>query len=279
MAVQVALQREVGQRLTLRDRQQLLQRRVRVDVVLVTQVLLLDVVIHAPSNLAAAHQSTSGLAQELAQLIRDLHRALEDAGLAGLRLATLRGRSAAALALAGILDLTVHTLLQALNLAQQSRDSLLQSVQVARDNLDVLIQSGGGARSRSGRGLHRGARNHDGCRGGRRRGSRSLLGSRLLRGSRLDGGGRRRNSGRRDGRGSLLLRNLLGGGLGGGGGRAHYTRGGGSRRGHFTRYANRTVIPGCQFWIERARFFQIQPGCSFFTIEKLANIVENRPLR
>jgi len=214
VAVQVALEVEVRQRLALANGQQRLQGRIRLDVVLVLQVLLLHVVVHTLGHLRAAHQGTVGLAQELAELIRHLGGALKDAQRAGRR--TLGG-GCAALALARILQLAVDTLLQLLHLTQHRRHRLAQGVQVASHGLQVLIQSGGGA---SGGGLS--SRHHGGGRHHHRRSRRSgsLRGLHGLRGlGRLHNRGRH-GGGRRSGR---LLRNLGSSGLRRGRGGVHYT--------------------------------------------------------
>ena len=143
VAVEVALEVEVGEGLTLANGQKLLQRGIGLDVVLVLQVLLLHVVVHRLGDLGAAHESAIGLAKELAQLVRHLGGALKDAESAGLGVRTLL-HLGAALALASILELAVHTLLQLLHLGEHGGNSLLESVQVTRDGLEVLIQSGGG---------------------------------------------------------------------------------------------------------------------------------------
>ena len=244
VAVQVALQVEVRQRLAVANGQQLLESGIRLDVVLVLQVLLLHVLVHLLRHLRAAQQSALGLAQEHAQLISNLGGALEDAGSTGLHGTILIQHGRPPLALASILNLAVHALLQLLHLAQHGRHRLTQSVQVARNRLQVLIQSRG--RHNRGRrsGLHR-RRAHHHVRGGRGSGSR-LLGSRLLgRSSGLRGSHHYRGRGGN----SLLLRNsLLGRGsrLGGNGG-VHYTGGRGRRSGHFTQLLTNTVMPGVNF--------------------------------
>ena len=214
MAVQVALKVEVRQGLALANGQQGLQGGIGLDVVLVLQVLLLHVVVHALGHLRAAHQSPVRLTQELAELIRHLGGALKDAQRTG---RSTLGGGCAALALARILQLAVDTLLQLLHLAQHRRHRLAQGVQVASHGLQVLIQSGSGA---SGGGL--GSRHHGGGRHHHRRSSRrgGLRGLRSLCG--LGGLHNGSSNGRRSGSGRLL-RNLGSGGLGRGGGGVHYT--------------------------------------------------------
>ena len=242
MTVEEALEVEVRQVLRLRDGEQLAERSIGLDVVLLLEVLLLDVVVHALRDLRAAHQSALRLDEERAELIRHLDGALED-GRGTLDLDAIDGLNLrAALALARILDLAVHALLELLDLRHHGRRRLTERREVQHHRLEVLIQRRRRASHRGGdlldrrrgddhrryRGRHRGRR-------GRR--SRRLLGLRRLRLS--DRRNRRHNGDRLRHNGRLLLRNLRNGLLRGGrGGSAHNTGGGGRRRGHFTRYAS-----------------------------------------
>ena len=214
MGVEVALEVEVGEVVSISEAEELLERGIRLDVVLVLQVLLLHVVVHALGHLRAAHQGAVGLAQELAELVRHLGGALKDAQRTGRR--TLGG-GCAALALARILQLAVDTLLQLLHLAQHRRHRLAQGVQVASHGLQVLIQSRGGASGGGLSGRHHGGGRHHHRRSRRSGGLRGLHGLRGL--GRLHNGSSHRG-GRSGGR---LLRNLGSGGLGGGRGGVHYT--------------------------------------------------------
>ena len=234
MLVEVALEVEVRQLLALRHAQQLLERGIRLDVVLILEVLLLDVVVDRLRDLRAGHQGALGLAEEVAELLRDRRRALED-GRRTLDLNTVLVRLDAALALARILDLTVHALLQALDLAQEGSDRLAHGRQVARDGLDVLLERRdrrNGGRRLSGRRRYRRYNNRRRSDNRRRLGLRGLLGSDLLLYH-----GRRRNRNQRGNRGlnsgglrSDLLSDLRGSR------RAHHTSSRGIRRRHFTHY-------------------------------------------
>ena len=220
VAVEVLLEVEVREGLTLTDGEELLERGIGLDVVLVLEALLLHVAVDRLRDLRARHERRNGLAKEEAELIRDLRGALEDGGDTGLDLLTLDGRRAA-LALAGILDLAVDTLVELLDLGEHRRDRLLKRVEVERHRLEVLIERRRGASGRGDRRRLNGRRGDDNGRG-RRGGGRRLLGGLL---GRLSDRRRRGNNGRRNG-GNLLLRNDLlgrGGGLGGGG--RHYTGG------------------------------------------------------
>ena len=115
--VEVALEVEVREALRVSNAEELLERGIRLDVVLVLEALLLDVGRDGLGDIGAAHLAALGLAMEDAEVIAQLRGDLEDAEAGRLRntvLIELRGR--AALALAGILDLTGHTLLELLEL-------------------------------------------------------------------------------------------------------------------------------------------------------------------
>jgi hypothetical protein len=237
VAVEVALEVEVVNLLTFRGLEELLEGGIRVDVVLVLEVLFLDVGVDGLGNLRAAHLSASGLAEEAAELIRDGNGALKD-GRGTLDLIAILINLRTALTLASILDFAVDTLFKLLDLGDHGRGSLTEGVEVGEESLEVIIKSGGRTRGGSGlsgrgrgrsnnnRGNYRGRRRSSDRGRGRRRG---LLGNLLgLRGN----GGRGRGS---DGlRGSSSLRGLLSN-LGGGGG-IHHTRSRGILGRHFTHY-------------------------------------------
>jgi len=127
--VEVALEVEVGEALSVGNAEELLERSIRLDVVLVLEALLLDVGRHRLGDVGAAHLTALGLAKEDAEVITELRGDLEDAEAGRLRnaiLIELRGR--AALALASILDLTGHTLLELLELGVKGGDGLAEAV-------------------------------------------------------------------------------------------------------------------------------------------------------
>jgi len=226
VGVEVALEVEVREVVRIREAEELLERGIRLDVVLVLQVLLLHVVVDLARHVGAGDEGALRLAEEHAELIRDLRGDLEDGRTAGLG-ALLALRLDAAATLARILDLAVHALLQLLDLRDHRGDNLAETREATQNDLEVVIQARGrnlgGDLSRGG--SHRSDNRRSDRRG--RRGSRSRLGrTNLLLSNR---GRRRRNGGggsryrRRSGR-NLLLRNTLGSGRG----RAHrYTSTGG----------------------------------------------------
>jgi len=199
VAVEVALEVEVGQRLTLTDRQELAQRRIRLDVMLVLEAVALDILVDRLGDLRAAHQSARGATEEGEELSRDLRGALEDGRLA-LDLITVRINLGLAAALAGILHLAVDTLLQTLEARLERRQRLTSRGGQGEQSLDVIIQSRDGSLRSSNR-LHGGGGDH--YRGRRSNNlSSSLSLSSLLRNRLLgrglndwSGGGRSLNRG------------------------------------------------------------------------------------
>jgi hypothetical protein len=234
--VEVALEVEVRQRLALRGSEELLEGHVRLDVVLVLEALLLDVGRHRLGDVGARHLRALGLGEERAEVIREASGDLEDgeAGRLG-HTVLIKSRRRAALALAGILDLASHTLLELLQLAVEARDGLAHGREGRHHGADLIA-------NRLGRGLNHGISRGGHGRGSGGRGSHNrgdLSGLRGLLGHLLDLGHRGRggdgNRGRHHGLISLL-RNALGSRLGSRGRGVHCTRTGGSIRRHFTHY-------------------------------------------
>jgi len=227
--VEILLEIEVGELLSLRDLEELAERTIRLDVVLDLEVVGLDIVVELLGDVGAGDQGALGLAEEHAELIGDLGGDLKDGRATLGRLLALSAH--AALTTASILDLTVDTLVKALDLSDHRGDSLAERGEGGEDRLEVLIQSG---RRRS-RGLRGGGRRSSDRRRGRggNRGGRgsSRLASGLgssSRGRRGGGGGRGRNGGH-NGRNGLigLLGNTLTLSSGGSNSGAHHTSTGG----------------------------------------------------
>jgi len=221
VTVEVTLEVEVGQLLRLRHLEELAERAIRRDVVLVLQVLLLDVVVDLLGHVGAADQGALGVAEEDAELIRNLRGDLEDARATRLGTLLTLGTDAT-LTLAGILDLAVDTLVQTLDLRDHGAHRLAERREGRQHALEVLIErrrgglnSGGGRRNRcsDNRGNNRG-RGRDSLL--RRRLAARLLG---LRGRRRHRG--RDSSGLRDNNLFSLLRDLLSNRLSRGG--THHT--------------------------------------------------------
>jgi len=234
--VEVLLEVEVGEGFTSGHGQELAESSVRLDVVLVLEALFLDVGGHGLGDIGAGHLRTLGLAEEGAEVIRKASGDLEDGEASRLGLTVgVNGGGRAALALTSILDLTVDTLVELLQLAVESGDDFTEAVELGDHTLDLIANRLNRRMSRGIRGDHRGSD------GGRSRGRSGLsLGSGLLGDLLGLGGGWGRGGYRgrdRGNRGSILglLGNALGGGLGGRGG-VHCTSSGGRIHLYFTHY-------------------------------------------
>ncbi len=241
MAAQELLEVEDGQRVGLRQRQQLAQGRIRLDGLLVHQVVRTGVGHHRLGHGGAAHLGILGQSQERAQLGGHLHGLGEDAGLGLTALRRLRLAAATAVRL---LRQASRLLLQRLQRRQRGLESRLHAAQLLVELLEALQQHGAvGGRLGLGR-----RRRHHSHRGRRRRGRRRLLG--LLRRLLLGGGRSRHHYGLRG-----LGRRLGGLGLG----RTHYVLVGGTIGRHGTR-----MITGCSAG-ERVKF--VKPGAKVARID------------
>ena len=232
MVVQVLLQVEVGQHLTILHAQKALQLGIRGDVVLVLEVVLLHVGGDGLGHVGPRLLGPVGAAQERAQVIGQASGHLKDRELAGLHLLTLHRLLGLAATFVGLLLELGHALLQTLELRDQGTHGLAHGVGLGQHGLHIILHGDHSGLS----GLHRGS--HHGGRGGHggsgHRGGLSLLG-RLLGGG-GGGGGGHGGRGSHHGGDLLLLGHLLGL-LGGGGGRAHYTRCRGRIHGEYTHYS------------------------------------------
>jgi len=235
--VQVLLQVEVRELVLLLEVQQLQQRGVTVDVVLVLQVLLLHVRRDELRHVGAGLLGAGGATHEGAQGRGDVGGDLEDGDAR--RLALLALYHLAAAALVGHLLQLGRLLLHALGLADELRHRLAHRQQARRQRLGLRLEAY--LLRYYGRHLTRGRGSHHRGRGSRHGGShgrRSHRGRSLLRGLRglggLSHGGSHHSYRGNYGLFGLLRHYTLYGGLRGGGSRAHYTRGGGRSRGHFT---------------------------------------------
>jgi hypothetical protein len=141
VTVEVALEVEVSELFTFRGIEQLLEGSIRLDVMLILEVLFLDVVVDSLGDLRAAHLSASGLTEEAAEFIRDGSRALKD-GRGTLDFIAILVNFRAAFTLASIFDLTVNALFEFLDLGDHGRGSFTEGVEVTEQSLEVFIKSG-----------------------------------------------------------------------------------------------------------------------------------------
>jgi len=225
VAAEELLEVEDRELVALREGEELAERGVRVDRLLVHEVVGLGVGHDALGDLRAADLRVLGLAEEGAELIGDADGLREDAVLG--RGTLDGGRLALATTALGLLGEACRELLDRLEVR-----GLLDGVGLG--GRDELLLAGDGVRKRDGDVLigrrNRGdlRRSNNGGRDDRGR-NRGSGGGRLLAGLGRCRGGRGRNNGGDDGLSRLGgLRGLGGLGDGGRGGGAHYVGIGGS---------------------------------------------------
>ena len=192
VTLQVALEVQDRHLLRLRALEELAEGGIRVDVLLVVELVRLDVVHDATSDIRAAHLSALRLAEEDTELVRDLLRLGEDRLLLGERVARLiQLRDLRAAAATRLLDLARQALLQLLHISQNHAERVAEVVDLRHlsvelsDEVDLLDRLRGNRRG-GGYNGRRARRNGDGRSGSLRR--------LALRG-RGGGGDRRRHNG------------------------------------------------------------------------------------
>ena len=78
MSIKVSLKVEVGEIVSISEAEELLERCIRLDVMLILQILLLHVVVDLTCDIGAGDESSLWLTKEDAELISDLGGDLED---------------------------------------------------------------------------------------------------------------------------------------------------------------------------------------------------------
>jgi len=193
VAAEVLLEVENRERVTLVEREELAERGVRLDRLLVHKALAARIRHHALRDRRAADLRVLGLAQERAELGRDLHRLREDARLGLRTLNRLRLALAAAIRL---LREARRLLLNDLERGRRRAEGRLEARELLVEVSDRLLErgtdvllnrlSGGGGHDSGGRSRDRRRRRslslglvrlrlRDLRSGGRRRGRRSDL--------------------------------------------------------------------------------------------------------
>ena len=211
VGLQVALQVQDLQVIRLRQGEQLAERSVRVDRLLIHQALRLGVVAHLLRDGGARDQGALGNAEELAQRIGHGRGLREDRGLCNNGLAVLgHRRCLAATALGDLLDLAGQLLLELLDRRANGANegpgllNLLGQGGELIDNVH-LVSGDSGSRLRNDRRNNRRSRRS-------RRSRRNNGGLRRLGGRGGNNGGGRHGNNGRGGNGGLLGSTLYGGG-------------------------------------------------------------------
>jgi hypothetical protein len=190
VGLEVALEVEDLELILLSDGEELAERSIGLDHLLLHEALLLGIGAHGSGDLAAAHESALGLAEEHAESIADVAGLGEDAVLLGLLSATLHSLAVAA-ALAGLLELTGDALLELLHLREDLTKGGAELVHLLDEAVELgnhihLLSGSSNRCSHSGNGLrgsnssHRGGNSSNSgnrCSGGGRSGHGLLLGS------------------------------------------------------------------------------------------------------
>jgi len=167
--LEVALEVEDLELILLREGEEVAERRIGLDDLLLHKRVRLGVGADTRGDLRAAELSALGDAEELAERIRDGGRLGKDRVFLGGGLRTFHRRSTAAATLLGTLELTRDLLLELLHVREDGTerrtehvDLLDEAVELA-DNVDILNDSGGGLSSNRGRNSgDNGSRNNNG---------------------------------------------------------------------------------------------------------------------
>ncbi len=184
MGLEVTLEVEDLELILLRESEELAEGSVGLDDLLLHETLLLGIGANSSSDFRAAHESTLGLAEEHAEIIRDLRRLGEDRLLLGL-VGTV-GSLAVATTLGGLLELARNAALKLLHVREDGGEGSTESIHL----LNHVVELGNNVDF-----LNRGSSLNSGGRGG------------------YNNGGGNNGSGNRGSRGGSL--GLLGGGSGG----------------------------------------------------------------
>jgi hypothetical protein len=187
VGLQVALEVEDLQLIRLLERKELAQRTIRLDDLLLHQVVVLGVLADRRRDRRAREQGALRDTEERAERVRDGRRLREDRLLLGRSLTALRhGGSAAAATLGRLLELARDLLLELLHVRQDGAEHRTQGVDLLHkgvkvlDDVDLLGDGGNGRRRNGGRRRRRNGGDNLGGGNGRSRrggsGGSSLLG-------------------------------------------------------------------------------------------------------
>jgi hypothetical protein len=216
MLVEILLDVEVSEGISIRNTKETLKVSIRLDLVFILETILLHISRYSRSYLSAAHLAASGLAKELAEIGRNILRLLEH--IRTLRLSRV-DFTLGTLALTSFLDLLRDTLVKLAETSNHLGGLVTETSNSLKSRADVIIDSGGrGSISSTGayrRSLDKGTRlsSNSSNRGSGLSGL-GLGGTGLLLSSRGGRSGSSYNRGSSGSRGSLSLlysTGLLGG--------------------------------------------------------------------
>ena len=138
MTLEVLLEVEDGEAVRLREAEELAERGIRLDGLLVRELVVLSILHDATRDIRAADLSARGKAEEDAKLLRDLNRLGKDRRGVGLLLAigTDSARLAAAAAL-GLLLKASNLLLHLLHLRRELIEGDTEGVELDEESSEV----------------------------------------------------------------------------------------------------------------------------------------------
>lgn len=138
MTLEVLLEVEDGKAVRLRETEELAERSIRLDGLLVRELVVLGILHDAARDIRAADLSASGKAEEDAEILRDLNRLGEDRRGVGLLLAI--GADSARLAAAATLGLLLkasNLLLHLLHLRREFVEGDTEGVELDEESSEV----------------------------------------------------------------------------------------------------------------------------------------------
>ena len=138
MTLEVLLEVEDGKAVRLREAEKLAERGIRLDGLLVRELVVLSILHDATRDIRAANLSTSGEAKEDAEILRDLNRLGEDRRGVGLLLTI--GTDSARLAAAATLGLLLEArnlLLHLLHLRRKLIEGNTEGVELDKESSEV----------------------------------------------------------------------------------------------------------------------------------------------
>ena len=138
VTLEVLLEVEDGKAIRLREAEELTERGIRLDGLLVRELVVLCILHDATRDIRAADLRTSGEAEEDAEILRDLNRLGEDSRGVGLLLAiSADSASLAAAATLGLLLKAGDLLLHLLHLRRELIEGDTEGVELNEESSEV----------------------------------------------------------------------------------------------------------------------------------------------
>jgi len=138
VTLEVLLEVEDGKAVSLREAEELAERGIRLDGLLVRKLVVLRILHHTARDIRAADLRARGEAKEYAEILRDLNRLGEDRRGVGLLLAiSTHGARLAAAATLGLLLKASNLLLHLLHLRRELVEAGTEGVELDEERGEV----------------------------------------------------------------------------------------------------------------------------------------------